>query len=165
MAGIGFAGFLVFWFSRCMGTFSTFEEIEAWQESRKQVAAIRKICRREAVRRDFAFIDQISRSARSVSANIAEGNDSLTVPEFIQFLGHSKRSNAEVRSHLYDALDEQYITSEEFKKRSVHNKRIGSMLASLIRYLQSLEQNRKRIVPHPENKQTRKPENLPAHQQ
>lgn len=117
-----------------MGTFSSFEEIDVWQESR-------------------------SRAGRSVSANIAEGNDALTVPEFIQFLGHAKRSNAEVRSHYYDALDEAYITKDEFATFSMHNKRIGSMLASLIRYLQTLDHNRKRVVPHQENKQTRKPEN------
>ena len=38
------------------------------------------------------------------------------MPEFISFLGFSKRSAAEVRSHLYDALDEKYISEEEFKK-------------------------------------------------
>ncbi|MBU0457839.1 four helix bundle protein [Patescibacteria group bacterium] len=97
-----------------MGTFKSFEDIEAWQESRKLVKEIRKICKRENVKRDFGFVDQISRSARSVSANIAEGFESMTTAEFIQFLSYAKRSAGEVRSHLHDAVDDEYISKQEF---------------------------------------------------
>lgn len=133
-------------FVRCMTTFQNFEEIEVWQEGRKLIANVRHICKRPNVLRDYSFIDQITRSARSVCANIAEGNDSLTVPEFISFLGFSKRSAAEVRSHLYDALDEKYISEEEFKKIADQTKKICAMIAKLIHYLQSIHQTRKRTI-------------------
>ena len=129
-----------------MGTFQSFEEIEAWQESRKLLKAVRSICKRKSAQRDFGFIDQITRSARSVSRNIAEGNDALTSREFIQFLGIAKRSAAEVRSHLYDALDEEYITESEFSSLADHTKKICSMIAKLIHYLQTLDNSEKRTL-------------------
>lgn len=120
-----------------MPTFHSFEEIDAWQESRVLVRCIRKICKRVRVSKDFAFIDQITRAARSVSANIAEGNDSLGNKEFIRFLGYSKRSCAEVRSHLFDALDEEYVSQVEFEKLCDLTRKICSMLAKLIHHLQN----------------------------
>ena len=135
-----FLGFFV------MGQFRSFEEIQAWQEGRKLTRAIRKICMRKNVERDFAFIDQITSSSRSVTANIAEGNDALTIPEFITFLGYSKRSCAEVRSHLYDALDEGYIDQSEFDALANQTRKICSMIAKLIHHLQSLDLKRKRTL-------------------
>ena len=105
---------------------------------------IRSICKREKVKRDFSFIDQITRAARSVSANIAEGSDAMSVPEFIQFLSIAKRSAAEVRSHLYDAIDEQYIDQKEFDQLADTSKKICSMLAKLIHHLQTLDPDVKR---------------------
>jgi len=132
-------------FTTYMTTFRTFEEIQAWQESRKLVRSVRAICKQEMVRKDFTFIDQITRAARSVSANIAEGNDSLNVKDFVNFLGYAKRSAAEVRSHLYDAFDEKYISKQEFDALNLLADRIGKMIARLIQYLHSLHQKPKRI--------------------
>ena len=129
-----------------MPTFQSFEEIEAWQEGRKLVRAIRSICKRENVKRDFAFVNQITRSVRSVPANIAEGFEMMTTPGFILFLGHAKGSAGEVRSHLYDALDEGYVTKEEFERLCDLTKKICSMLAKLIHYLQSTDQKEKRTM-------------------
>lgn len=143
---------LVFWFAGSpMGTFQSFEDMEVWQQSRTLIRAIRDICRRESARKDYAFVDQITRSARSIAASIAEGNDALTTREFIQYLGHAKRSSAEVRSHLYDALDEGYISKEEFDHLVVQAKSIAARIASLIRYLQATDMKRRRIVAHPAN--------------
>lgn len=122
-----------------MATFLDFEDIQAWKESRILVKDIRAICKRENVYRDYAFIDQITRSVRSISANIAEGNDALTSNEFIHYLGIAKRSAGEVRSHLYDAIDERYITNAEFELLAQQTKKITSMLAKLIHYLQSVD--------------------------
>ncbi len=138
-----------------MATFSSFEDIEAWQEGRKLVRKIRSICRKEPVRRDFSFIDQITRATRSVPANIAEGFESLTVPEFINFLGYAKRSAGEVRSHLYNALDENYVTQSEFNELAETTRKICSMIAKLIHYLQSVDQRKRRTLKQPMVTQTK----------
>ncbi len=79
----------------------------------------------------------------------------MTTPEFINFLGYAKRSATEVRSHLYDALDEQYISHDEFKNLVDQTYSITRMLASLIHYLQSINPNLKRTfkekLPQPVN--------------
>lgn len=142
-----------------MGQFRSFEEMKAWQESRVLVRSIRAICKRDRVIRDFAFIDQITRATRSISANLAEGCDSQTNAEFIQFLGYAKRSATEVRAHLYDALDEGYITSDEFKELADQTKKISSMIAKLIHHLQSMHADYKRTFKQcnaaPDNKVTK----------
>ena len=43
-------------------------------------------------------------------ANIAEGFERGGDREFIQFLSNSKGSCGEVKSHLYVALDQRYVT-------------------------------------------------------
>lgn len=129
-----------------MTTFKTFEDIEVWKESRVIVRMIREICKRSSVKRDYNFIDQITRSARSISANIAEGNDCMFPDAFAQFLGYSKRSAAEVRSHLYDALDENYISKEEFDDLVQRLLKISKMLSKLMSYLNGLQSKNKRIA-------------------
>ncbi len=127
-----------------MNKFRKFEDIMAWQEARGLIREIRSICRKHDARKDFAFVDQITRAARSVAANIAEGCDSMTNAEFIQFLGYSKRSVSEVRSHLYDAFDEKYLSKDEFDVLCDKTYKISSMLAKLIHHLQRTDKNLKR---------------------
>lgn len=129
-----------------MTTFHNFEDMKVWQESRKILKIIRLICKRHPGSKDFNFTDQITRSTRSISANIAEGCDALTSPEFIKFLGYSKRSCGETRSHLYDALEESYISKIEFDNANNHLKKISAMLAKLIHHLQSQDRKFKRTV-------------------
>ena len=135
-----------------MTQFRSFEDIDAWKEARQLLWSIRQICKRDIVKRDYNFIDQITASARSISTNIAEGNDAMTPPEFIQFLGYAKRSSGETRSHLYDALDEKYILQEEFKTLSGQSIKICRMIAKLIHYLQSLNPKMKRTYSLHSNK-------------
>jgi len=58
---------------------------------------------------------QVQDAAGSSMHNIAEGFDSETNAEFIRFLRYAKRSCTEVQSELYVSLDEEYISSNEFK--------------------------------------------------
>jgi len=87
-----------------------------WKKSRTLVGNIRSLCKQEQVRKDFSF------------------------------LGFAKRSAGEVRSHLYDALDERYVSQEQFQKLSDDAKEIGRMLAGLIHYLQSRNPKQKRTL-------------------
>ncbi len=129
-----------------MTLFRTFEDMEVWQESRRLSWNIREICKRPAVQKDTIFTDQITRATRSISHNIAEGCDAMTIPAFIQFLGYAKRSSAEVRSHLYDALDEKYISQNEFNELINQAKKICSMIAKLIHHLQTQDRRIPRTV-------------------
>lgn len=136
-----------------MSTFQSFEDIRAWQEGRILIKEIRVVCKRPEVRKDFAFVDQITRSARSICANIAEGHDAITAPDFVKFLGYAKRSLAEVQSHFYDALDEGYITKQEFVQLKDKADQICKILRRLMQYLQQTKMKNRKNGPATRNPQ------------
>jgi len=69
--------------------------------------------------------------------NIAEGFDSETNSEFIRFLRYAKRSCTEVQSELYVALDQQYITKEDFQDVYDSAGRTRAAIRGFIKYLVS----------------------------
>jgi four helix bundle protein len=99
-----------------MATIKKFEDIEAWQKGRQLKLEVYRFSKRGDFIKDFALREQIRRAAISVTANIAEGFERDGNREFIQFLSNSKGSCGEVQDHLYTALDEQYITKDEFER-------------------------------------------------
>lgn len=56
-----------------MATFKTFEDIEAWQQSRKLTKSIYEITSQGAFARDLGLHDQIRKASVSILSNIAEG--------------------------------------------------------------------------------------------
>lgn len=64
--------------------------------------------------RDFGLSGQIQRASVSIMANIAEGNERGSLPEYHHFLCIAKASCAEVRSLLYVAMDVGYLDSDTF---------------------------------------------------
>ena len=97
-----------------MSRIECFEDLIAWQKARELTTLIYKLTRKQDFARDFGLSSQIQRSAVSVMANIAEGFERFGKAEFHQFLSVAKSSCAEVRSHLYVALDIGYLSEKEF---------------------------------------------------
>jgi four helix bundle protein len=113
----------------------SFEELPVWQKARELVKYIYDLTKKEAFSRDFSLVDQIRRSSTSVMFNTAEGFERGSNTEFIQFLYISKGSAGETRAQLYVALDQEYITTEEFKKGLLLCKDVSGQLSGLIDYL------------------------------
>jgi hypothetical protein len=63
-------------------------------------------------------------------------------PEFIRFLRYSKRSCSEVQSELYIALDENYISSDEFKETYELAGQTRATVRGFINYLIKYEECR-----------------------
>lgn len=112
-----------------------FEDIEAWKEARKLVRNIYSLVRLTSFSKDFALRDQIIRAAISTMSNIAEGFDSATDQQFIQFLVYSRRSCSEIQSHLYIALDNEYIAKNEFNKVYSQAETTRKLCSGFITYL------------------------------
>jgi len=74
-----------------------------------------RLTKKPGFTKDYGLKRQIQDAAGSSMHNIAEGFDSETNAEFIRFLRYAKRSCTEVQSELYVALDEEYISPNEFK--------------------------------------------------
>ena len=92
-----------------------FEDIEAWQLARELTRKVYRLTKKSGLAKDYGLKKQIQDAAGSSMHNIAEGFDSETNAEFIRFLRYAKRSCTEVQSELYVALDEEYISPNEFK--------------------------------------------------
>jgi four helix bundle protein len=115
-----------------------FEDIEAWQEARKLVKIVYETINRcPRFKRDFRLVNQIQDAAVSSMSNIAEGFARRSNREFIQFLYISKSSAAEVQSQLYVALDQGYITQEDFDNIYNEAEIVSKMDSGFIKYLQS----------------------------
>jgi four helix bundle protein len=95
-------------------TIKRFEEIQGWQEARKLTNMVFDVSQKEPFVKNYRLRDQIQGAAISSMANIAEGFDCETDPEFIRFLSYAFRSATEIQSHLYVALDRHFISQEEF---------------------------------------------------
>jgi four helix bundle protein len=93
-----------------------FEELEVWKESRRLRLAVSALCKKFPKSEEYSLISQIKRSARSITANIAEGHGRFHYKENIQFCRHSRGSLEETRDHLITALDENYITNQEYEE-------------------------------------------------
>ena len=114
-----------------------FEEIEGWQLARELTRMIYSVAMRGAFAKDFGLRDQVTRAAGSTMHNIAEGFDGGSNAEFVKFLRYSQRSCAEVQSQLYVALDQAYISQEEFDSLYGHAAKTHAKVGGLIRYLLS----------------------------
>lgn len=119
-----------------MAKIERFEDIASWQLAREATSEIYRVSGRGDFSRDFGLRDQIRRSTVSIMSNIAEGFERGGDKEFLQFLSVAKGSCAEVRSHLYAALDQKYISEEEFARCSDKLIETGRLIGGLMKYLQ-----------------------------
>ncbi len=70
-------------------------------------------------------------------SNIAEGLVRHPDKEFVQFLFIAMSSAAEVQSHLYVAIDQQYLSQESFDEVNAHAEKTGKIISGLIKYLRT----------------------------
>ncbi len=122
-----------------MATFSRFEDIIAWQKARVLCKVIKNYTNKDSFSKDFKLVSQIKGSSGSAMDNIAEGFERGGNKEFIQFLFISKGSASETRSQLYRALDNEYITKEEFQRAYDLADEVGKLIRGLISHLKKSE--------------------------
>jgi four helix bundle protein len=116
-------------------TIKRFEDIQSWKEARELTRRIFEITSKGAFARAYGLRNQIERSATSIMANIAEGFGRRTDREFINFLGIANGSTLEVMSHLYVALDANYIDQQTFDILYKQCRETSRMIGGFIKYL------------------------------
>lgn len=92
----------------------SFEDLFAWQEARKLVKDVYSVTNTQPFLADPALKSQMRRAGISAMANIAEGHGRTGPSEFAHHLSISLGSLAELRSHLFVALDAGFISQEGF---------------------------------------------------
>ncbi len=122
-----------------MAAFNRFEDIIAWQKARILCKLINGYTQKEKFSKDFKLISQIKSSSGSAMDNIAEGFERGGNKEFSQFLSISKGSAGETRSQLYRALDNEYISENEFQEAYNLADEVGKLTGALMNHLKSSE--------------------------
>lgn len=114
-----------------------FEDLVCWQKARVLCNIVYDFTDTAKFKKDYRLCDQIESAAVSVMSNIAEGFERARRNEFIQFLQIAKGSCGEVRSQLYIAMDQGYITKEQFEHARTQalevSRIIGGLRAKLLR--------------------------------
>ncbi len=118
-----------------MATFKCFEEVEAWQRARLLTQEIYKVSNQNELFKDFGLREQLRRASFSIMSNIAEGLERDGTNEFVQFLSIAKGSAGEVKSLLFVALDQNYISKDTFDRLLPLADEISRMIGGLIVYL------------------------------
>jgi four helix bundle protein len=113
----------------------SFYDLEAWKaarELRNSVAELTKIFPKDE---QYRLKDQIIRSTRSSTANIAEGFGRFHHKENIQFCRQARGSLFETLDHLICAYDEKIITEEVLKEYKEKVEKCLKILNGYIAYL------------------------------
>ena len=117
-----------------MATVKRFEDLMMFKKARELT---REIYRALADCRDSGFRDQIQRASVSVLSNIAEGFESGTKQEFLNYLYIAKASAGEVRAQTYVGYDVGYLNVETFEHLNGLAEECSRLIASFIRKLKA----------------------------
>jgi four helix bundle protein len=119
-----------------MSKIEKLEDLVMWQKAIELATEIYKLNNPTLVK-DFALIDQLRRSAISVSSNIAEGYGRGGNKEFKQFLSIAKGSLYELKTQLIIASRIKLITEAELDKLTFNIDEIAKMISGMMNYLKS----------------------------
>jgi four helix bundle protein len=126
-----------------MGTVRRFEDLIAWQKARELTRLVYRVTATGPMVGEPQLRRQLRSAAISIQANVAEGFERSHRKELLQFLAIAKGSCAELRSHLYVALDAGYIAPAEFEVLKASAEEVSRILAGL-RY--SLQRRSERSI-------------------
>ena len=135
-----------------MGNLKTFETLHCYQLMRDLRRSISEFCKTLPQEETYRLKDQIIRSSRSITANIAEGYGRHHHQENIQFCRIARGSLSETLDHLTTALDEGYLTKGQYSELRDHIEKAWKLLNGYISYLKKCSVSgvpNQLPIPHP----------------
>ena len=106
-----------------------FQDLLAYKKSFNLAMSIFVVSKEFPVEEKYALTDQIRRSSRSVSANIAESYAKRIFPKhFISKLSDADAENLETQSWLEFALACEYMDNSMFEDLSLQSKEVGRLI-------------------------------------
>ena len=114
-----------------------FRKLEVWQEAMNLAIQSRDVYKILLESRDFGLADQLTRAVNSVPANIAEGAECGSAPQFRRYLNVAIGSVAEFRTHLELSYHFNAIQKDQFEKLDNQAARVAARLYGLKKYLTS----------------------------
>ncbi len=116
--------------------YQTFTDLDVYKECRNLRIQISELVKTTFPQEEkYKLSDQIIRSSRSVTANIAEGFGRYYYKENIQFCRMARGSLLETKDHVFVAFDEKYIDNETLTVFLSKIELCGKLLNGYINYL------------------------------
>jgi len=115
----------------------SFTDLDAWKKSRLLRNNISALVKTFPPEEKYRLTDQIIRSSRSIGNNIAEGHGRFHYADEAKFMLNARGSAAETIDHLIIALDEKYISEENFDKFRIDCEECMRLINGYIAYLRN----------------------------
>jgi S23 ribosomal protein. len=112
-----------------------FRDLECWKAAREVRQFASKMIKRFPSDEKYVLTSQLRRSARSACSNIAEGYGRFHFKENIQFCRIGRGSLFETSDHFEVALEEEYISRNEFLEAEALIAKASSLMNGYINYL------------------------------
>jgi four helix bundle protein len=119
----------------------TFEDLRVWQLARKIRNEIFEVIKTFPPEEKYRLTDQMIRSSRSISDNIAEGYGRFHYQENIQYCRQSRGSAYELKNQINTALDCKYIDEPKYQYHKSQIIECIQLLNGYIRYLKNAKNN------------------------
>lgn len=110
-----------------------FQKLIVWQKAKDLAVKIYKLTATTKLSKDYGLKDQIQRSAVSIPANIAEGDELDTDKQSTRHFYIAKGSAAELQTLLIIAKEIDYIENETMEYLVNECKIISVMLLKIIK--------------------------------
>jgi len=112
-----------------------YKELESYIKARELRIEISEIAKHFPSTEKFLLPNQIIRSSRSITANIAEGYGRYTYTDTKNFFIIARGSATETMEHLTTAFDEKFITDETLRIFELKCETVIKLINGYINYL------------------------------
>lgn len=119
----------------------SFDDLEVYRFARELRRHVYDLVDRLPAKERYGLIDQIKRSARSITSNVAEGYGRYHYQENIQFCRQARGSLYELLDQFSACLDQRYINGEELDRLK---KETHQVLRLLNGYIAATQKRQKR---------------------
>ncbi len=116
-----------------MARIESFRDRIVWQRAMDLAVEIYRLARLLLRDETYRLVNQMTRAAASIPANIAEGNARGTARDYAQFLAIAKGSLTELETYLILTMRISYLTEQQTQTAVELVNQIGKMLTSLRR--------------------------------
>lgn len=113
-----------------MGNFSSFQQLNAWQEAHKLVLMVYQVTGQFPGEEKFGLVSQMRRAAVSIPANIAEGYKRRGIQDKIRFYNTSEGSLEELKYFFILSKDLNYLSDNSNLLNQAET--VGRLLNGLI---------------------------------
>jgi four helix bundle protein len=114
-----------------------FSDLTVWQKAHELTLATYHLTEKFPRSEQYGIVSQLSRSAASVSANIAEGFGRRTTKELLRCLHISRGELEETRYFLILSRDLGHISAADFESMSTRCDSVGQLINALGRSLKN----------------------------